>query len=303
MRIKPLFGSPTGFPNNFHARGADVGFDPEFPARLDDRARARSRNAALLLSLDLCDIAVAPTQWQRQLHPRAYHDQIAVIHEGVDTQLMCPDAAATFTLEDGTVLHAGDPVVTYVARHLEPYRGFHSFMRALPALLARHPQCQVVLAGGNGVSYGSMPHDAADWKTRMLRDVAIDPARVHFTGTLPYQAYRRLLQVSAVHVYLTYPFVLSWSVLEAMACGCVVVGSDTAPVREVIRDGDNGVLVDFFDAAALADRLAAILACPEQFAPLRLRARATVVANYCADAGTARYRALIDAVPTAPAPD
>lgn len=245
------------------------------------------------MSLDLCDMTVAPTRWQRALHPRAYRDKIRVLHEGVDTQLMCPDSNATFVLPDGTNLRAGDPVVTYVARHLEPYRGFHTFMRALPAVLADHPTCHVVVAGGNGVSYGSLPVEAPDWKTQMLREVAVDPARVHFTGTLPYMAYRRLLQVSAVHVYLTYPFVLSWSMLEAMACGCVVIGSRTAPVQEVIQDGGNGVLADFFDHAALAAALGAVLHAPEAYASMRLRARETVIRQYSADAGTAGYRDLI----------
>lgn len=277
----------------YHTTGADVGFDPEFPATLDDRARARSRNAALQMSLDLCDMAVAPTRWQRSLHPRAYHDKIRVLHEGVDTQLMCPDLGANFALPNGKVLRAGDPVVTYVARHLEPYRGFHTFLRALPALMEKHPTCQVVIVGGNGVSYGSLPGDAPDWKTHMLREVAINPLRVHFTDALPYRDYRRLLQVSAVHVYFTYPFVLSWSMLEALSCACLVIGSSTAPVQEVIRDGENGLLVDFFDHAGLATAIATGLLFPEKFADLKVRARQTVLDRFSADSGTAGYRDLI----------
>ncbi|MDB5959512.1 MAG: glycosyl transferase family 1, partial [Massilia sp.] len=270
----------------YHGSGADVGFDPEFPATLDDRARARSRNAPLQMALDLCDAAIAPTRWQKALHPAAYHPRIRVIHEGVDTAAMHPDADATFELPGGVVLRAGQPVVTYVARHLEPYRGFHTFMRALPALLAGHPDCQVVIAGGNGVSYGRAPHDAADWKARMLREVPIDSARVHFTGTLPFADYRRLLQVSAVHVYLTYPFVLSWSMLEAMACGCLLVGSDTAPVREAVQEGANGLLCDFFDHAALAERVLAVLRSPHDYAHLRAAARATALTGFGAADGT-----------------
>lgn len=277
----------------YHGTGADVGFDPAFPTSLDDQARIRSRNAALLLSLEMCDVAVAPTHWQKQLHPSAYHDKIEVLHEGVDTETLYPDDGATFLLADGTVLRPGDQVVTYVARNLEPYRGFHTFMRSLPALLERHPECKVVIAGGNGVGYGKRPKDASDWKTQMLREVRIDPKRVHFTGTLAFADYRRLLQVSAAHVYLTYPFVLSWSMVEAMACGCVVLGSDTAPVREVIRNGQNGLLVDFFDHSALADGLGNVLAHASAYAGMREHARKTTISNYCAKSGTDRYRALI----------
>jgi len=157
-------------------------------------------------------------------------------------------------LEKVKDLDADDPVMTYVARNLEPYRGFHSFMRALPQLLARQPACEVVIVGGD-VSYSSKPQGAASWRAKLLGELNLDLERVHFLGKIPYAAYRRLLQVSAVHVYLTYPVVLSWSMLKAMACGCVLVASDTAPVREVIREGENGWLVDVFDAEAIAARV------------------------------------------------
>jgi glycosyltransferase involved in cell wall biosynthesis len=147
-------------------------------------------------------------------------------------------------------LHAGQPIVTYVARNLEPYRGFHSFMRCLPQLLQQHPDCQVLIVGGDDVSYGSKPKDAANWREKLQGEVALDPARVHFLGRIPYDSYRKVLQISAAHVYLTYPFVLSWSMLEAMASGCLVIGSATPPVQEVIRHNENGLLVDFFDTNA-----------------------------------------------------
>src|SRR5262249_48535318 len=129
----------------------------------------------------------------------------------------------------------GDPVVTYVARNLEPYRGFHVFMRALQRIQRRHLRCHALIVGGDDVSYGRKPSDAAHWRERMLREVKLDAARTHFLGRVPYEHYLRVLQVSAAHVYLTYPFVLSWSMLEAMACGALLIGSDTAPVREVIH--------------------------------------------------------------------
>lgn len=277
----------------YHAQGADANFDPEFPLSLDAALRVRTRNALLLMGLEGCDAAVAPTAWQKSLHPHAYHHKIALLHEGIDTAFMRADPLASFILPNGKVLRPGDPVVTYVARNLEPYRGFHIFMRALPQLLALHPGCEVVIVGGDGVSYGSKPHGAPSWRARMLDEVKLLSDRVHFLGRIPYSAYRSLLQVSAAHVYLTYPFVLSWSMLEAMACGCALVASDTAPVREVIRHGENGWLVDFFDTGALARRIAAVLEDPAATGPLRLRAAATVRSRYGMEDGVRQYRALL----------
>lgn len=280
----------------YHTSGADVGFDPEFPSTMDDHARIRARNGLLLLNLEQCDVAIAPTAWQKSLHPPLYHDKIRVIHEGIDTAYMRPDPHATFTLPNGRVLRAGEPVLTYVARNLEPYRGFHVFMRALPAILARHPELQVVIVGGDQVSYGGKPSDAPNWREKMGREVDLDPARVHFTGRIPYPTYRSLLQVSAAHVYLTYPFVLSWSMLEAMACGCALIASRTAPVCEVVRDGENGRLVDFFDGGRLSGMVVDSLANPAAGLALRQRAAAQMQAKYSISSGNASYRALIEEV-------
>jgi glycosyltransferase involved in cell wall biosynthesis len=166
-------------------------------------------------------------------------------------------------------------------------------MRALPYLLERHPDCQVVIAGGDGVSYGGKPAAAPNWREQMLGELQLDASRVHFTGKIPYGAYRSLLQVSKAHVYLTYPFVLSWSMLEAMACGCALVASDTAPVREVIRDGDNGLLVDFFDPRALAARVGEVLLDPDGCRGMRQRAAESVREAYSMKAGIAGYRRLL----------
>ncbi len=273
---------------------ADVGFDPEFPATLDDRARVRAKNALQLLNLEACDIAVSPTQWQKSLHPKPYHDKIHVIHEGVDADYMRPDPQASFTLPNGKVLRPGDPVVTYVARNLEPYRGFHVFMRALPQLLAQHPTCDIVIAGGDDVSYGARAEGGVTWRSKMLREVEIDLNRVHFLDRIAYASYRSLLQVSAVHVYLTYPFVLSWSMLEAMACGCLLIGSRTAPVCEVIQDGKNGMMVDFFDVDAIVEEIYRTLGGDAHVGGIRQRARESVKAIYPVDNGISKYREIID---------
>jgi glycosyltransferase involved in cell wall biosynthesis len=226
----------------YDAEGADLGFDPASPVTLDDRARIRLWNAQHALNLIQCDAAVTPTHWQRSRHPEILQPKITVQHEGIDARHLGPDPAATFTTPGGIVLKAGDPVITYVARNLEPYRGFHIFMRALERIQRAHPGCHAIIIGGDDTSYGQKPKDAANWREKMLGEVRLDASRTHFMGKVPRANFLRALQVSAAHVYLTYPFVLSWSMLEAMACGALVIASDTAPVQEVIRDGENGRL-------------------------------------------------------------
>ena len=278
----------------YAAHGADVGFDPEFPATLDDHARVRTWNALHALNLLQCDAAVSPTRWQRERHPLPLRDKVRVQHEGIDIERLQADAQARIVTPSGAVLRHGDPVVTFVARNLEPYRGFHVFMRALQRIQRQHAQAHAVIVGGDGISYGSAPKDAPSWRERLLREVSVDPARTHFTGRLPYSQYVRVLQVSAAHVYLTYPFVLGWSMLEAMACGALVIGSDTAPLREVIRHGENGLLVPFFDERQLAETVCSALDAPGDFARLRAQARLDA-AFFSRQAGLAGYDALLGA--------
>jgi glycosyltransferase involved in cell wall biosynthesis len=235
----------------YRSEGQDLGYIPELPIDLDARCRLRAWNADLLASLEAMDHGIAPTAWQREQHPAVFHPRISVAHEGVDTDELAPDPAARFTLPDGRVLGPSDEVVTYVARNLEPVRGFPAFMRALPDLLRRRPAATVVICGEDGVSYGRKPPGHADWRRAMLAEAPIDPARVHFVGRLARPDYLRLLHVSSLHIYLTVPFVLSWSCIEALAAGRLVLASDVAPVREVIEDGVNGFLVDGRDPATV----------------------------------------------------
>ena len=237
----------------YDTNGADLGFDPEFPLTFDDRARIRTWNALHTLNLTHCDVAISPTLWQRSRHPEIFRSKIGVKHEGIDLERLGPRADAVFRTPSGQVFRPGDPVVTYVARNLEPYRGFHVFMRALERVQAKHPRCHALIVGADGVSYGRKPPNAATWREEILSTVRLDPQRTHFLGRLPHAAYLDVLRVSAAHVYLTYPFVLSWSLLEAMACGTAIVASDTAPVREVIDGRTNGLLRNFFDADAIAE--------------------------------------------------
>lgn len=276
----------------YSTRGADVGFDPEFPVALDTRLRVGTRNALHLLNLQQCDAAIAPTQWQKSQFPAAYHSKIEVIHEGIDTQTLQPNPHVTLTLPNGSTFKVGEPTITYVARELDPYRGFHSFMRALPQVLADHPTVQVLIVGGDGKGYGAAPKGAANWREKMLAEVGAqlgeNRARIHFLGKVPRTSYTKILQVSAVHVYLSYPFVLSWSLLEALSVGCRVIASDTPPVCEVIRDGDNAELVDFFDTAALARKIGQALREPDQGKTMRASARCSAQA-YARDRGLQAY--------------
>jgi glycosyltransferase involved in cell wall biosynthesis len=278
----------------YGTRDGDAGFDPEFPLSFDAQARMRTWNALHALNLEHCDAGVSPTQWQRSRHPAIFQPKIHLAHEGVDTQLLGPDPCAQFTLPNGQVLKAGNPVITYVARNLEPYRGFHNFMRALQRVQQSHRHCHAVIVGGDDVSYGGRPKDFANWREKMLAEVQLDPARTHFLGKLPYSAYRQVLQVSSAHVYLTYPFVLSWSCLEAMASGCLVIGSRTAPVEEVIEHGRNGLLVDFFDPVEMARTMVDALEAPLAMAPLRAQAQQDMAARYSFEAGERAYRALLN---------
>lgn len=276
----------------YQPEGADLGFDPEFPASFDDRARIRTWNALHCLSLTCCDAGVTPTQWQLSRHPALFHTKITVQHEGIACDALGPDPAAQLTLADGTMLKAGEPVLTYVARNLEPYRGFHVLMRALEQIQQRHPSVHAVIVGGDDISYGRRPLDARNWREKMLREVCLDATRTHFVGRIPFAAYVKLLQVSAAHLYLSCPFVLSWSMLEAMACGAPVIGADTAPVREVIRHGDNGWLVDPLEAAAVSRQALNVLDNHRQIRLQRTRAESTARC-YGTDQGLQGYDRLL----------
>lgn len=275
----PLLGYFEFF---YRAAGSDLDFDPEFPPTSEDVMRVRARNATNFITLDAADWGHTPTRWQRDQYPVEYHPRLSVIHEGIDTERVHADPTARLWLAGGGSLSRDDQVLTYSARRLEAYRGFHVFMRTLPQVLEACPQAHVIIIGGDGVSYGRPPADGSNWREHMLAELSgrLDLSRVHFVGWLPYAQYLAVLQISSVHVYLTYPFVLSWGLLEAMAAECLVIGSRTPPVEEVIDGTENGYLVDFFDTDALARQIEAALRDPAASAEMRKSARRTVVENY-----------------------
>ena len=274
----------------YRPHGADVGFDPEFPVKdVGDVCRLRLKNLNNLLHFEVADAGISPTQWQASTFPQPFRSKIRVVHDGIDTAVVAPNPAARLTLNGNLTLTRKDEVITFVNRNLEPYRGYHIFMRALPELLKRRPRARVLLVGADDVSYGARPEDGKKWKDIFAAEVRpqisdADWARVHFLGHVAYQHFIPMLQLSTVHVYLTYPFVLSWSLLEAMSVGCAIVASNTQPLHEAIRHDETGRLVDFFDAAALTTEVCALLDDPA--ARMRLGAAAREFAKTTYDLKT-----------------
>lgn len=266
--------------------GGDVGFDPEFLSQdIGEPCRLRMKNANNLMHFDIADGAISPTLWQASTFPEPFRSKISVIHDGIDTVAVAPNPDVRLTLNGSLNLTREDEVITFVNRNLEPYRGYHIFMRALPEILRRRPNARVLIVGGDDVSYGARPPEGTKWKDIFFDEVksqftADQLQRIHFLGHIPYTVFIPLLQLSRVHVYLTYPFVLSWSLLEAMSAGCAILASDTQPLHEAIVDGETGRLVDFFDHNALAEKAIALLDSPDERARLGQNARKHAQTHY-----------------------
>jgi glycosyltransferase involved in cell wall biosynthesis len=288
--------------------GTDVGFDPEFVTGVEQYPRIRAMNAVNLLALSLNQHGQTPTEWQRSLYPEWAQKQIHLLPEGVALDVCKPDPGARkkpLVVKDFTIA-PGDKLITYVARNLEPYRGFHVMMRALPEVLRARPDAKVVMLGGDEVSYGARIANTT-WRAHMQRELAgkYDASRVLMPGQVPYDVHVSLLQRSDVHVYLTYPFVLSWSLREAMACGCAIVGSDVAPVREFLTDGETGLLTPCLDPAKLAGRILEVLENRKLAGGLRANARAWAERHLSMDDYLAGYDRLFTELtgrPSIPSP-
>lgn len=227
-------------------------------------------------------VFISPTQFQRSAFPAAYQDHIKVIHDGINTDIVKPNSNAKLFLSRGVTLDKSTPVITFVNRNLEPTRGYHQFMRALPAIQQRHPNTRIVIVGGNEVSYGQAAPQGQTWRQIFLDEVIgqLDMSRIHFVGKIAYAHFLQLLQISRVHVYLTYPFVLSWSLLEAMSSECAIVASNTAPVTEFIEQGKQGLLVDFFSREQLVNAVSELLEDEALSKKLGAAAREKIVTGY-----------------------
>jgi glycosyltransferase involved in cell wall biosynthesis len=281
----------------YRGRDSDIDFDNEFiPTTEDSRLGGKAKNAVMSLALTDADVIVAPTPFQASCLPEVFRRNVRIIHEGVDTDAIRPGPAEPFALDDGRLIWPGTPVITHVNNKLEPLRGLHIFLRALPRLLEAVPEAQVLIIGEaqkNG--YGGNAPDDLTWKDVCLRGLEdrLDPARVHFTGRIPHARMLAALRLSTAHVYYSYPFVLSWSLTEAMASGCYVIGSDTAPLRDAIQDGVNGRLLPFFDVAALSEAMIAACRDPSASTAMRAAARETAVAQYSRTGGRAGWLSVL----------
>lgn len=264
-----------------------TGFDKEFQPeiRATEAMRLRLKNVNNHEHFDIADAGISPTAFQADTFPPEFRDKITVCHDGIHTDVLTPDSAARLTLPTGETVTRKDELITFVNRNLEPYRGYHVFMRALPRLLKERPNARVLIVGGDDVSYGARPPKGQTWKQIFIDEVRgqipdQDWARVHFLGRIPYDQFQSLLKVSRVHVYLTYPFVLSWSLFETMSVEGAIVASKTAPVEEAIIHGQNGRLVDFFDKDALVEEVTGLLDNASEREELGRAARKLIVNNY-----------------------
>ena len=275
----------------YNPDGPDVRFEGKILAP-GARAQMQARNLPILMDLERCHQGVCPTRWQAAQFPPELRAKLTILHDGVDTDFFRPEPGPLVL--PGLDLSGAAEVVTYATRGMEPYRGFPQFMEAAVEVVRARPGCHVVVAGEDRSCYGPPPAKDKTWKQVVLEKLKPDPERIHFTGPLPYGHYRRLLQASTAHVYLTRPFVLSWSFLEALSCGCLVVASATEPVREVARHGVNALLTDL-QPSSIAARIVEALEGREKYAPLRQKARETVLRHYDLKKLLPRHLALLRA--------
>lgn len=263
----------------YNAQGGDMGFDGKI-LNVDELAKLRCKNSHLLIDLYTCDAGICPTNWQKSQFPQKIHDAIKVLHDGVDTDFCVPNKDAKFFIKDKKIeLTTKDEVITYATRGMEAYRGFPEFMKATEKLLKKRPNLQVIIGGEDRVCYGPQLANTT-YKEMMLKELDLDLNRVHFVGGLPFNEYVNLLQISSAHVYLTYPFVLSWSLLDAMSCECPIIASNTPPVLEFMQDNYNGLLFDFFDIDQQVEKIEYALDNKDKMQELRYNARKTIVNNY-----------------------
>lgn len=281
----------------YRGHGLDVGFDSTFGAATEVSAvTADMKNLSMSMALAHADEIVSPTQFQASTLPPRLQEGVRIIHEGVDTKRIYPARAEPFVVDEQLTIQPGVPVITHVNRNLEPMRGLHIFARALPRLQAAIPNARVLIIGtAKTRGYGGEAPDGATWRDTCFAPVQdqLDHSRIHFLGHLPPERLLAALRLSTAHVYYSYPFVLSWSLTEAMAAGCYIIGSDTAPLHDAITDGVNGRLLPFFDVDALSDAMIAACRNPDGQAGMRAAARATAVERFDAAKGVEAWLKLL----------
>jgi len=274
----PLLSYLEWYTNPYNS---DLDFNKEKKLSFDNLCQIRIKNSPKLINLTSCDHGITPTYWQLQQYPEIFHHKISVIPDGVCTNFFHPNPETKVVIPEINLdLSHVKEIVTYATSGMEPYRGFPQFMEAASIIQKHRPDCHIVVAGHDSSFYSEIRSDGKSYKEYMLENLSLDLSRIHFTGFLSYISYSKLLQASNVHIYLTYPYVLSWSLLESMATGCLVIGSDTAPVREVIKDGENGLLADFFSPAQIADKVDEAFSNPEKMKIIKEKARKTIQENY-----------------------
>lgn len=263
----------------YNAKGGDIGFDGKIP-NIDDLAKLRSKNAHLLIDLYSCDAGICPTKFQYKQFPKEFAHKIRVLHDGIDTDFCTPKEDAEFLIENKNIkLTKKDEVITYATRGMEAYRGFPEFMRAVEILQKKRPNLQVIIGGEDRICYGPQLMGTT-YKKMMLEKLDLDLDRIHFVGSLPFNKYVNLLRITSAHLYLTYPFVCSWSLLDAMSCACPIVASATEPVMEFIEDNKNGILFDFFNIEQQVEKIEFALDNKDKMKELGQNARQTILDNY-----------------------
>jgi glycosyltransferase involved in cell wall biosynthesis len=259
-------------------------FRPDFPSTELNNLRARARNAMLLLDLENCDRGYSPTQWQRDRLPAVFHDKVRVIFDGIDTSLWRP-------LPEGP-RHLGERVfppelklVSYATRGMESMRGFDIFMKVAKRVCDRRRDVLFLVAGEDRVCYGGdqAVTGSKTFKEWVLSQDQYDLSRFLFLGLIPASQLVQLFNIVNLHIYLTVPFVLSWSLMDALACGATILASATAPVQEMVRHGENGLLADFFDIEGMAAIVEHVLDHPEVYAHFREAGVAMIRERYSLD--------------------
>ncbi|SHJ99592.1 glycosyltransferase [Propionispora hippei] len=265
----------------YRSHGSSFDFDPESRLTLDNKGEIRVKNTGILFDLVQCTKGIVPTEWQFQQFPREFHPKMEILHEGIHTGIFKPNPNGRLILPKlGLNLSNAKEIVTYVATGMEPLRGFPQFMAAVEKVQQLRPECHVIVVGEDRTEYSNQLSNGKTYREEAMGKYTYDLSRLHFTGRVPISDYLTILQASSVHIYLTYPFILSWSMLEAMACGCLVVGSDTPPVREIIEDTVNGFLVSFFSPSEIASRVVEVLENREAINLMKTKARNTILTKY-----------------------